>query len=145
MDRRALLSSVAVALSVSGCTDNDSPSRSDGPPNHTERTTTNPTDPDPSTDSCAWPDMCEGTKLVELTVSSEFSDPVVLDAGCRDGTRTVPPGEAVSLTRRTDAESCDFRLTVDGEELFDSSVSGSETYSVTVESDGELKTSVAVL
>ncbi|WP_157525764.1 hypothetical protein [Halorientalis sp. IM1011] len=145
MKRRKWLSTVALATALPGCIGSEFPSNTDGESQPSTPTTSDPGEPETLTGSCEWPDMCEATKLVEVTVWSKFAGDVVLEAGCRNRTSSIEPGNTVSIKRQLDGESCDIRLTIDGEEAFDREVSGSEMIHLTVDQDGELEQSITVL
>lgn len=82
--------------------------------------------------------MCEGRKLVEASVASDFSGNVVLKPDCRNEELSIRPGESVEIVRKEDGETCRTSLSVDGEKEFDENIEEYERVSLTVSSDGEV-------
>ena len=50
--------------------------------------------------------MCEGRKLVDASVASDFSGDVVLKPSCRNEEFSIQPGESVEIVRKEDDETC---------------------------------------
>jgi len=82
--------------------------------------------------------MCEGRKLVEASVASDFSGDVVLKPDCRNEEFSIRPGESVEIVRKEDGETCRTRLSVDGKKEFDENIEEYERVSLTVSSNGEV-------
>ncbi|WP_459194928.1 hypothetical protein [Halosimplex sp. J119] len=153
MNRRRFLAATALSASLCGCrtrgsetpashdeTENSTPTETETATDIPTTATTQPTSPAPTaTDDCQWPDMCEGSQIVEVDVSSRFSGDVTLEADCRSEAFAVEPGESVLVERKQDAESCRVRLLVDGEEAYSEDIPGYKRVTLTVGSDGEVE------
>lgn len=124
MGRRAVIAALG-SLALSGCV-NDASERG------------NETELDTTTEECGWPAFCEGSKIMEVTVSSSFSGAVVLEAECRDGDFVIRPGESKTTERQADAETCDVVLYVDGREAYNDTVQNYESTTLTIDSSGEV-------
>ncbi|MCO8267886.1 hypothetical protein NKF06_15145 [Haloferax sp. AB510] len=140
MQRRRVLASLGSLALLSGCLGNPSISSSE-----TTETTTAPDSETTesgqtatTTDECGWPQFCEGSKMVEVTVSGGFSGKVVLKPACREGDIELSPGETKTLTRQVDAETCDVTLLVDGEVAYDERIQDYEYVTLRVGSNGEV-------
>jgi len=83
--------------------------------------------------------MCEGSAVVTVDVSSEFSGTVELEADCRGEDRHLEPGESTSVEREADAESCQVRLLVDGEEAYSEDIPGYRRVTLTVTATGDVE------
>lgn len=114
-------------------------------PTDTATTTDTPTATDAATPApggpgdCEWPDMCEGSQIVQVTVSAEFSGDVVLHPDCRDEEFAVEPGDSVGIGRQVDGEECAITLTADGETVHSETVEGHEQVTLTVTADGDVQ------
>ncbi|QOS10306.1 uncharacterized protein HfgLR_00760 [Haloferax gibbonsii] len=143
MQRRRVLASLGSLALLSGCLGSPSISSSE---TTTETTTTTAPDPETTesgqtattTDECGWPQFCEGSELVRVRVSGDFSGEVVLKPACREGDIGLSPGETKTLTREVDAETCDVTLLVDGEVAYDERIQDYEYVMLRVGSDGDL-------
>ncbi|AFK17898.1 hypothetical protein E6P09_03885 [Haloferax mediterranei ATCC 33500] len=125
MNRRKALVSLGSLVFAPGCV-------SDGSEETTE------TESDTTTDDCGWPQFCDGSKMVEVTVNTGFSGEVVLKPGCRDEDIEIQPGETKALTRQVDAEECAITLYVDGEEVYHDTIQDYESTTLRVGSSGEV-------
>jgi len=121
-------------------TDTETTTATDTP---TATSTPSPT-ASPAEPGC-WPEMCAGTTIVEVTVSSQFEGTVVLSLGCRSDDRTVPVGETVIVERETESESCAVDLTVDGTTVYEADIPGYQRTTVRVGVDGSVEKTVVVL
>lgn len=90
-------------------------------------------------------EMTEGSPLVEVTVDPEFSGTVHLEGDCRDDGIELAPGEKAAFTRTRDGEECAVRLEIDTETRYETYIRGYESYSLTVEADGEIDEEVLVV
>lgn len=152
MERRAFLTALSPLVVLPGCVDDGSgrPSETEPPapePNASDSTTTEPTETEPTatTDECGWPQFCEGSTMVEVSVSASFSGDVVLVPGCRDEEVAVQPGETVTVTREVDAEECDVTLYVDDEEVYSRHIPDYESTTLEVDADGAVHEETMVL
>ena len=87
--------------------------------------------PDGAEAGC-WPSMCQGTQIIEVRVSSEFSGSAVLETSCRDEAASILPGESVNIVREEDGEECGVTLSIDDEPVYDDRVEGHTSVTVTV-------------
>ncbi|WP_424007532.1 hypothetical protein [Haloferax denitrificans] len=139
MQRRRVLTSLGSLALLSGCLGNPSESTP-------ETTTTTATDsettesgrPATTTDECGWPQFCEGSEMLEVTVNGGFDGEVVLNPACREGETELSPGETETLIRQVDAETCDVKLLVDGEVAYDERIQDYEFVTLRVGPNGEI-------
>jgi predicted component of type VI protein secretion system len=145
MERRAVLATLGSLVALPGCV-SDAPDRSTEtePETATDRSTETTTERNTETgrettpEECGWPEFCEGSKLVEVTVSSRFSGSVVLEAGCRDEDVEMRPGETKTLERQVDAETCDVALYVDDRKAYADTIQSYESTTLRVDSGGNV-------
>ncbi|RDZ43157.1 hypothetical protein C5B91_13585 [Haloferax sp. Atlit-10N] len=145
MQRRGVLASLGSLALLSGCLGGSDESSSETK-TETKTATTTTANPETTesgqaattTDECGWPQFCEGSELVRVRVSGGFSGEVVLKPACREDDVELSPGETETLTRQTDAETCDVTLLVDGEVAYDERIQDYEFVMLRVGSDGDL-------
>jgi len=161
MKRRRVLAAVALSVSAGGClgdgTDGQGDTGSPIPsPTGSEQaqtdTTEMGTETDPETEAetdtppsegavpGCWPNMCEGTQIVAVTVSAGFSGPVVLEAGCRGETVSLQGGESARIDREEDGERCPVTLSIDDEQVYHEEVGGYERVTISVDANGDIET-----
>ena len=80
--------------------------------------------------------MCEGTQLIGVDVSSDFSGTAVLEASCRGDALELDAGDSVQLHRESDGEKCGVTLAIDDEQAYSEYIEGHISVTVTVDSDG---------
>ena len=146
MERRKFISAAAIFVSLSGCVEDgggtaegNSPTPKSKETEQSRKTTTETEKPssEGATPECGM-SMCEGRKLVDTSVASDFSGDVVLKPNCRNEEFSIQPGESVEIVRKEDGETCRTSLFVDGEKEFDEDIEGYERVSLTVSSNGEV-------
>lgn len=120
-----------LALGIPGCTRDDvgiDGGSTDSPEDDSDR----------NTGDC-WPEMCEGSTLVEVTVDRALEGEVVLSAECREEDRSLTPGSTETIERDEESESCSITLYVDGEGAYSDDVPGYQRTSLTVTETGEIE------
>jgi len=158
MNRRRLLAAAALSASVSGCTtrepetpratgedESTPPTKSETPTEIPSTASMQTSSPAPTEiDDCQWPDMCEGSQIVEVDVNWEFSGDVTLEADCRGEAFDVESGESLLVERQRDAESCQVRLFVDERAAYREDIPGYKRVRLTVGPDGEVDVEAVV-
>ncbi|KTG28000.1 hypothetical protein AUR66_12640 [Haloferax profundi] len=124
MKRRQVLAVAGSLVAFSGCTGGAS--------------TRSPENDVGTTDECGSYQLCEGSEMLRVFVSSAFSGEVVLDARCRDEEFEIQPGEGKTLRRDVDAETCDVTLYVDGTEAYSDTIQDYESTTLRVNSSGDI-------
>lgn len=144
--RRKFISATAIFVSFSGCAEDgggtaegNSPTPKSKETEQSRKTTTETEKPssEGATPECGM-SMCEGRKLVDASVASDFSGDVVLKPNCRNEELSIQPGESVEIVRKEDGETCRTSLFINGEKEFDENIEEYERVSLTVSSDGEV-------
>ena len=146
MERRKFISATAIFISLCGCVEDggDTAEGNSSTPRskETEQSRNTTTETEKPSSEGATPEcgtsMCEGRKLVDASVASDFSGDVVLKPNCRNEEFSIQPGESVEIVRKEDGETCRTSLFVDGEKEFDEDIEGYERVSLTVSSNGEV-------
>jgi hypothetical protein len=139
MNRRQFLSLSIPALSVSlaGCTQNSEDGTETEQDNSEDGTETATSSPEATAPGCSS-SMCEGTQIIDVSVSSDFSGTAVLETSCRDEAVSIRSGESVTIVREEDGEECGVTLFIDDQEVYGEYVEGHVSVTVTVGPDGEV-------
>lgn len=120
-----------LALGIPGCSRDDGDGLRGG--------TAEPDDDADRSPGDCWPEMCAGSTLVAVTVDANFEGQVVLTAGCREGNRSIPPGDRETVVREEESESCSITLSLDGEIVYSDEIPGHQRTSLTVTETGEIE------
>ncbi|KAB1187864.1 MULTISPECIES: hypothetical protein [Haloferax] len=118
MKRRRVLASLGSLVALSGCTSGLS---------------------EPASDECGEFQLCEGSQMVRVFVSPEFSGEAMLDAECRDKDFELQAGDSKTIRREVDAETCPVALYVDGQRRYRDTIQDYESTTVRVNSSGEVE------
>ena len=145
MERRKFISATAIFVSLSSCVeDGEDMAEGDSPTSKSKETepSRTTTETEKSSSEGATPEcgmsMCEGRKLVDASVASDFSGDVVLKPNCRNEEFSIQPGESVEIVRKEDGETCRTSLFINGGKEFDENIEEYERVSLTVSSNGEV-------
>jgi len=154
MNRRQFLAVSALSIPLSGCLDTEggdtagtnSPTEAATEPVRatTSETKTETPPTDGATPAC-WPSMCEGTKLVEVSVAHGFSGELVFQPGCRDEAVSIQSGKSVQIDRKADAETCEVRLSINGERAFTEKIEEYESLTLRIDANGNVESTWVAL
>lgn len=136
MKSRRTFALTLLALGIPGCTRDDAGVEG-------RSTDSAEDDSDRSPGDC-WPEMCEGSTIVEVTVDRAYEEEVTLAAGCREEDRSIPPGSTETIVRDEESESCAITLYVDAEIAYSDDVPGHQRTSLTVTETGEIEEELVV-